>query len=200
MILKERASASYRLSAYFLAKTTSEIPVRIALPLLYLFVSYWMAGIDNRFTVFLATIGCTLLSALAGDAVGLLVGAAISDMDKALTVMTVFSLALMLLGGFFIEDIPSFISWVKYLSPFKYAFDSSLQMIFSRPVPCDGSGTLESLCAGSTTGVASVEDVRTFLGIQGSIGFNVGMLLVICLVAQYLAYLALRFKKAGERS
>jgi len=75
VVLKERASGSYRLSAYFLAKTTSDAPVRIILPLLYMVVSYWMAGFDNRFTIFVGTIGCTLLSVVAGEALGLFVGA-----------------------------------------------------------------------------------------------------------------------------
>jgi len=115
-------------------------------------------------------------------------------------VMTVCTLALMLLGGFFVKNIPSFVTWAKYLSPFKYAFDGSLQLVFDRDVPCDGSGGLESLCGNSDTGYAKSEDVLQQLGVQGSIGFNVGMLIVICLVPRYLAYLALRRQKGIERS
>lgn len=198
--LKERASGSYRLSAYFMAKTTSDAPVRIILPLLYMVVSYWMAGFDNRFTVFIGTIGCTLLSVVAGEAIGLFVGAAIYDMEKAITVMTVVTLALMLLGGFFVQNVPHWIEWGKYLSPFKYAFDSSLQLVFDRPVPCDGSGALGGLCAGNDTGYASAVDVLDYIGVQGSIAFNVGMLLLICSLPRFGAYLCLRYKKEGERS
>jgi len=89
VILKERASASYHLSAYFLAKTTSDAPVRLCLPLMYMTTSFWMGGIDDRFSVFLASTGCTLLSVLAGESLGLLVGASISAMDKALTVRSI---------------------------------------------------------------------------------------------------------------
>lgn len=197
--LKERASGSYRLSAYFMAKTTSDAPVRIILPLLYMVVSYWMAGIDNRFSVFIGTIGCTLLSVVAGEAIGLFVGAAIYDMEKAITVMTVFTLALMLLGGFFVQNVPYWIEWGKYISPFKYAFDSSLQLVFDRPVPCDGSGALGPLCGGSDTGSAPASEVLQYIGVQGSIGFNVGMLLAICFIPRYFAYLCLRYKREGER-
>jgi ABC-type multidrug transport system permease subunit len=199
VVLKERASGSYHLSAYFMAKTTADAPVRLILPFLYVVVSYWMAGIDDRFSVFIGTIGCTLLCVLSGEAIGLFIGAAIYDLQKAMTVMTVSALALMLLGGFFVENVPSFISWGKYLSPFKYAFDASLQIVFDRDVPCDGSGALEQLCGGRDTGVASAAATREFIGIQGSIAFNVGMLLVICFLPRYWAYLALRMKKGGER-
>lgn len=200
VILKERASASYHLSAYFMAKTTSDAPVRLVLPFLYMTTSFWMAGIDDRFGVFLASTGCTLLSVLAGESLGLLVGASISAMDKALTVMTISTLTLMLLGGFFVENIPSFVKWARFLSPFKYAFDGSLQLVFDRDVPCDGTGALENLCRGRSEGYAASEDVLKTLGVQGSISFNIGMLFVICLLPRYLAYLALRRQKGVERS
>lgn len=183
-----------------MAKTTSDAPVRLTLPLLYMIVSYFMAGFDYNFGTFVGTTGCTLLSVVAGEAIGLLIGGAIYDLEKAIATMTVFTLALMLLGGFFVENIPVWIAWGKYLSPFKYAFDSSLQVIFDKPVPCDGSGALEQLCAGADTGYASARDVLDLFAVQGTIAFNVGMLLVICFVPRYFAYLALRFKKEGERT
>jgi len=200
VILKERASASYRLSAYFMAKTTSDAPVRLILPLLYMATSFWMAGIDDRFLVFAGSVACTLLSVVAGEAIGIWVGAAVPDFEKGITILTISMLALMLLGGFFVENIPDFISWAIFLSPFKYALDSSLQLVFDRPVPCDGSGFLEEACNGRATGYASKEDILKSLNVQGSIGFNVGMLMVICIVPRYLAYVALRRQKEDVRS
>lgn len=201
VILKERASGSYHLSAYFMAKTTADAPVRLILPLIYMVVSFWMAGISDSVGVFFGTIGCTLLSVVAGESIGLFIGAAVYDLQKGLTIMTVFTLFLMLLGGFFVENIPVFIQWGKYISPFKYAFDSSLQLVFDRPVPCDGSGALEELCSGGgDVGAASVEEVLNFVGIQGSVAFNAGVLLLLSCVPRYGAYICLRFKKADDRS
>ncbi|GKY97154.1 hypothetical protein MPSEU_000673800 [Mayamaea pseudoterrestris] len=200
VILKERASGSYRLSAYFMAKTTADAPTRILLPLLYLFVSYWMVGIDKTFVVFIGTVGCTLLSVMAGEAIGLLIGAAFYDMQQALTVMTVFALFLMLVGGFFVDNPPIFIAWGKYISPFKYAFDASVQIIFHRPLPCDGSGGLAGICPSGSEGTfVDGAAVSEAVGVQGSIGFNVGLLVVMALVPRYFAYQCLRRKKEGER-
>lgn len=201
VILKERASGSYHLSAYFLAKTSSDAPVRLTLPFLYMCTSYWMAAVDSRFSVFLSSTCCTLLSVTAGEALGLLVGTSIHDLTKALTVMIVTGLGLMLLGGFYVQNVPDFVGWVKFLSPFKYAYSSALQLVFVDDVPCDGSGNLEELCGGGNDfGYAKGEDVVEFLGAQGSIGFNVAMLLVICFLPRYGAYLSLRRQKGGERS
>merc|ERR1712150_290409 len=199
VILKERSSGSYHLSAYFMAKTTSEMPTRLILPSIYMVVSFWLAGVSKRFDLFLFSTLVSLLSVVAGEALGLMIGASIYDMEKAMTIMTVFSLALMLLGGFFVENVPSWLEWGKFLSPFKYSFDASRQLVFDRPVPCDGSGALEDLCGGSDEGYADPQDVIDFLRIQGSVGFNVGLLIVIGLVPRYIAYRALRAKKQGER-
>mmetsp|Transcript_5147 Transcript_5147/g.10654 ORF Transcript_5147/g.10654 Transcript_5147/m.10654 type:complete len:709 (-) Transcript_5147:102-2228(-) len=199
VVLKERASGSYQLSAYFMGKTTSEMPARLVLPLLYMIISFWMASISTKFSMFVATTFISLLSVMAGDAIGLLIGATIYDAEKGMTFMTVVSLFLALVGGFFVENVPPFLVWSKYISPFKYSFDASLQLVFDQPVPCDGSGALEGLCDDTGGGYASPEAVMEFLGVQGSVGFNVGVLIAIGLVPRYLAYLALGSKKEGDR-
>jgi ABC-type multidrug transport system permease subunit len=182
-----------------MAKTVSDAPVRLILPFLYMIVSYWMGGFDDRFAVFIGTVGCTLLSVVSGEAIGLLIGATFLDLEKAIAFMTIMTLGLMLLGGFFVENVPFFIAWAKYLSPFKYAFDSSLQIIFDHPIPCDGSGALQGLCEGGVTEVPAREVLDQWK-VQGSIGFNVGMLIFLAFVPRYGAYLALRMSKEGERA
>jgi ABC-type multidrug transport system ATPase subunit/ABC-type multidrug transport system permease subunit len=198
ILLKERASGSYHLSAYFLAKTTSEAPARMILPAIYMIISYWLAGVNNNFGIFLSSTMCTLLSVLAGESLGLLVGTTVFDVEKGTVVVTIFSLVLMVVGGFFVQNLSGWLGWLKFLSPFKYAYDSSVQLVFNRPIPCDGSSVLEA-CAGSSSGFATPAEAITHLGVQGSVGFNVGMLLVFFVVARVVSFLALRAKKAGER-
>jgi len=199
VIMKERASKSYHLSAYFMAKMTSDAPVRLILPFLYMLTSFWMAGIDDRVWVFFASTGCTLLSVLAGESFGLFIGTWFSDLEQAIVVMTVLTLALLLLGGFFVQNLPPFVVWAKYLSPFKYAYDGSLQLVFNRNVPCDGSGGLGNLCTGND-GEAYSEDVLRFLGVSGTVGFNIGLLFVLIIVLRFLAFLGMRRQKASDRS
>mmetsp|Transcript_15601 Transcript_15601/g.20340 ORF Transcript_15601/g.20340 Transcript_15601/m.20340 type:complete len:668 (-) Transcript_15601:3085-5088(-) len=192
IIFKERASGTYHMSSYFIAKTLSEAPVRLTLPLLYMVFSYWLAGLNKSIGIFLGTTGCTLLSVFAGESIGLLLGASIFDFEKAMVVLAVLGLGLMAVGGFFVENIPSFMVWVEFISPFKYAFDASQQLTFDRDVPCDGSAVLEEYCGGRSTGYATVDDIHEFLGIQGSVAFNAGMLLVFSIFCRCGAFIALK--------
>jgi len=78
----------------------------------------------------------------------------------------------------------------KYMA-FKYAYMCSLVA---------ACVNLEDLCGGRNYGVGKGEDVVEFLDVQWSVGFNVGMLLVICFVPRYGAYRALRSQKGEDRS
>lgn len=199
IIFKERASGAYHLSAYFLAKTTSEAPARIALPAIYMIISYWLTGINNDFGVFVGSTFCSLMSVLAGESIGLFLGAAILDMEQGMVIMTVVSLGLMVIGGFFVRNIPAWLQWLGYISPFKYSYNSSIQLVINKPVPCDGSGYLPACQGRGVDGHASVQEVLDFLGVEGTVMFNVGMLFVLFAVIRIMAFYALKHKKAEER-
>ena len=63
---KERAAGYYRLSAYYLAKLFSELPLIICQPTLFLIIVYWMTGL-NRSVAFLGTLSVVLLTAITGQ-------------------------------------------------------------------------------------------------------------------------------------
>ena len=72
MIGKERASGSYHLSAYYLAKTISELPILFILPSLYIVIVYWAAGL-NSVASFFGSWFVLILNCFVGQ-VGLSVG------------------------------------------------------------------------------------------------------------------------------
>merc|ERR1739848_755031 len=85
-----------------------------------------------------------------GESIGFWIGTAFFNPRQALVAASVILLTLMLLGGFFIRNIPSWVSWLRYLSNFKYANDASLGLVFDTNTPCDGSGLLPA-CQGQST-------------------------------------------------
>lgn len=63
---KERAAGYYRLSAYYLAKSLSELPLILCYPTLFMIIVYWMAGL-NRSEAFVGTLSVVLLTAITGQ-------------------------------------------------------------------------------------------------------------------------------------
>jgi len=66
VVTKERAAGYYRLSAYYLAKQCSELPLIICQPTLFVTIVYWMTGL-NRSEAFLSQLLVILLTAVAGQ-------------------------------------------------------------------------------------------------------------------------------------
>merc|ERR1712176_1674241 len=186
VILKERATASYRLSAYFCAMTTADMPVFVFMPFLFLIISYWMTVPTLGFTTFVLILLIALLSVITGQGMGQLVGAAFDDIQIGQAVATVVVLFLMLLGGFFAQNLPVWLSWVQYISPFAYASHAALGVIFRDPVPCDGSGALGPLCFGRD--FADPEAVRESFDASGTVVSNIAYLVLAGILPRLIAY------------
>ncbi|KAK4281756.1 hypothetical protein QN277_013211 [Acacia crassicarpa] len=116
MLAKERAVDMYRLSAYFVARTTSDIPLDLILPVLFLLVVYFMAGLRLSADSFFYSILIVFLCIVAAQGLGLAIGATLMDLKKATTLASVTVMAFMLAGGFFVKEVPKFISWIRYIS------------------------------------------------------------------------------------
>lgn len=116
MIKKERAADMYKLSAYFVARTTSDLPLDLILPLLFLLVVYFMAGLRNNVASFFLTMVVVFLCIVAAQGLGLAIGATVMDLKRGTTLASVTVMTFMLSGGYFVKEVPVFISWLRYLS------------------------------------------------------------------------------------
>lgn len=67
MLAKERAADMYRLSAYFLARTTSDLPLDLMLPILFVLVVYFMAGLRISASHFFLTLLIVFLCIVAAQ-------------------------------------------------------------------------------------------------------------------------------------
>ena len=113
----------------------------------------------------------------------MMVGCAISDPTAALAVAPALMIPLMLLAGFFVDlsTIPTWFSWLQYLSPFKYGFEMLVVNEFSGlPIDCEPS---VPICP-----ISSGDDVLTYFGLTvRNIGVGIVALLVISFGLHILA-------------
>nr|XP_009383524.1 PREDICTED: ABC transporter G family member 25-like [Musa acuminata subsp. malaccensis] len=122
IFVKEKSSGMYSLSSYFMARMAGDLPMELILPTVFTLILYWMAGLRAEPAAFLITLAVLLGYVLVAQGLGLVVGAAIMDAKQASTVVTITMLAFLLTGGFYVQNIPSFLAWLKYVSCTFYCY------------------------------------------------------------------------------
>ncbi|KAG2488296.1 hypothetical protein HYH03_013146 [Edaphochlamys debaryana] len=131
MLVKERQSGMYRLSAYYVARTVSDLPMDCLLPSIFTIIVYWMTGLRPNAGAFFANWASILLMVLTSQSVGLLIGATVMNPMNGQTIATIFMLATMLVGGYYVRGIPVWISWMKYVSFIYWGWNLLLKIEFS---------------------------------------------------------------------
>jgi hypothetical protein len=201
MMMKERASGMYRLSAFYLARSASDIPSDLSIPTLFLAIMcecnycttcrgvlcWWravrsvvchtgsgrprtrgvLAGMYPAVPAFpvpcVQSCLCTvltdahrlrpllaadlmtglrhggyfflnwlsvMLNTLTAQAFGLFIGATVMNAKTAQTIAAVIMLTFMLVGGFYVTNIPVWIGWIKWTSFLTFAFNLILKIEF----------------------------------------------------------------------
>ncbi|KAI3965770.1 hypothetical protein MKX01_010727 [Papaver californicum] len=116
MLTKERSSGMYRLSSYFMARSAGDLPMELALPLGFVIITYWMAGLKPTAFHFFKTLIVVLYTVLVAHGVGLTIGAVVMDFRSATKLAAVIVNAFFLVGGYYVRNVPSSIAWLKYIS------------------------------------------------------------------------------------
>lgn len=122
MLIKERASGMYHLSSYFLARTIGDLPLELALPTAFVVIIYWMGGLKPNPVTFILSLLVVLYSVLVSQSLGLAFGAILMEVKQATTLASVTTLVFLIAGGYYIQQIPPFIEWFKYLSYSYYCY------------------------------------------------------------------------------
>ncbi|XP_013413427.1 ABC transporter G family member 27 isoform X1 [Lingula anatina] len=134
VIDKERSSGAYRLSAYYLAKMTSELPLTLLLPSGFVLIVFWMAGL-NGFWAYIGFWATVMLTSLFAQAAGFVIGVAVMDVKLCISVSKIFILTSMLAGGFLTTNTPFWLDWIKYLSFIYYSYHIGVILEFTEAPP-----------------------------------------------------------------
>lgn len=122
MLEKERSSGMYRLSSYFISRMVADLPMELVLPTIFILITYFMTGLKATVINFFQTLFTLLLNVLVAQGLGLALGALVLDQKSATTLASVIMLCFLLAGGFYVQNVPKFISWVKYISISYYTY------------------------------------------------------------------------------
>ncbi|XP_076471095.1 uncharacterized protein LOC143301001 isoform X2 [Babylonia areolata] len=196
IIHKERSAGWYRLSAYYLAKMTSELPLIIVQPAIFVVVSYWCVGL-NGVLAFFGTCLTIIINAMTGQSIGLLMGIACMDFRKAMAIATIFMMSIMLLGGFYTRNLPFWLDWLKYLSFLHFSFHSAMVLEFTDapPIQCAASPNASQFpqCLQPNVTHVSSQDVLGFYHMDLTFWQYLLPLFLFILVGRLAGYLVLRF-------
>lgn len=122
MLIKERSAGMYRLSSYFLARTVGDLPLELGLPTAFVLIIYWMGGLKPNPVTFILSLLVVLYSVLVSQSLGLAIGAILMDIKQATTLASVTTLVFLIAGGYYVQQIPPFIIWLKFLSYSYYCY------------------------------------------------------------------------------
>ncbi|CAL5356939.1 unnamed protein product [Camellia sinensis] len=115
MLNKERAADMYRLSAYFVARTTSDLPLDLLLPSLFLLVVYFMAGLRKSAGPFFLTMVTVFLCIVAAQRTWTSYWGYTDGLKESNNFGLCNSNDLHV-GRWILCGVPVFISWLRYLS------------------------------------------------------------------------------------
>ncbi|KAM7498738.1 hypothetical protein LguiA_023152 [Lonicera macranthoides] len=183
MLEKERSSGMYRLSSYFMARTTGDLPMELVLPTVFVTITYWMAGLKPTAGNFFLTLVVLLLSVLVSQGLGLALGALVMDQKNATILGSVIMLSFLLAGGFYVQHVPPFISWIKYVSISQYTYKL---MLGSQYKPG------ETYRCPNNTGACLVEEFPSVKAVGlGGQAVSVVALFIMLVGYRVMAYIAL---------
>ncbi|CAL4131060.1 unnamed protein product, partial [Meganyctiphanes norvegica] len=200
VIMKERASGSYRVSAYYLAKMIGELPLTVTLPSIYLFISYpMMMGNNINLYVLLTHLVMLLLNAIVAQSVGLLIGAVCMDLQVGVTVSAIFTLFTQLFGGYLATRIPPWLTWAKYLSIIHYAFENMniIEFQYGSIYRCLQNNSRFPGCNGGTEYIP-ITEILNERGDNQPVWLNTTVLVIYMLLARLLTYLVLNHLKRSQ--
>ncbi|KAL8142157.1 hypothetical protein V2J09_015189 [Rumex salicifolius] len=156
-LVKEKKADMYRLSVYYACSTLCDMMAHILYPTILVSIVYFMAGFKRTISSYFLTLFSILLVAITSQVshyqllcisvftfkgAGELFGAAVLSIKRAGTVASLVLMLFLLTGGYYIQHIPKFMKWLKYVSFMYYGFRLLLKVQYSGEelYECDSPG------------------------------------------------------------
>jgi ATP-binding cassette subfamily G (WHITE) protein 2 len=126
IVQKEQASNAYSLSAYYLSKFFSELPLNLLGPSIFSSMVFWIIHFNHslvNYGIFLATM---CLSALSAIGLGTLISTLAPNTEVAAALSPAINVLFLLFSGVLIntQSLPAGARWVASISPIKWTVNA----------------------------------------------------------------------------
>ncbi|KAI8616157.1 ABC-2 type transporter-domain-containing protein [Chytriomyces sp. MP71] len=164
---REYGAGYYGLPSYFFSKIIVELPFQIIFPWLFSIVVYWFVGLQNTAGKYFLFLVFIVFSSCCGFSLGIALASVFDSLEQALGAAPMILMPLMLFSGLFVNNgsIPVYFDWIKYISPFKYAYEGLMKNEY---------GGLSIACQ---TGSTVLVDGQICLN---NLGFNDSFSIAVC--------------------
>ncbi|XP_047128851.1 uncharacterized protein LOC100203026 isoform X1 [Hydra vulgaris] len=129
VIAKERAAGMYHLSAFYTVKNTVDLSILVVPQLMIYTITYWVIGL-NRSPIFLLGLLNVFLMTAVSQSVGLIIGGSVKSLHKCILFFVIISIGGQPLAGFFTKKLPTWLSWIRYISVYTYFYNVFIRMEF----------------------------------------------------------------------
>ncbi|XP_031825993.2 ATP-binding cassette sub-family G member 4 [Nomia melanderi] len=140
VFLREYLNNWYRLRSYYVAKITSDLPLQILCPSVFIFIAYYMTGQYMECDRFFRTWLICILTTILGQSSGMLVGVAFNQ-HLGIFLVPAINMPMILFAGFFLKfsEVAGYLQPLCIISFFRYAFEGILQALYDgdrEKLPC----------------------------------------------------------------
>ncbi len=161
----------YRLSSYYWARTTGEMPVQMLFPLVYTTICFFMMGFydgEDSWKIF-SLLGILYVTQFGAQGLGYLIGSMTVSSEYVITLLVVVMVPSMSLCPMFLGpgvSLPAGLAWTPYISIFRWAAEalsiwcwSGVQLIDWNPSPKDQVFFGPHCCRCTTTSSEAACDI-----------------------------------------
>eukprot|EP00168_Porphyra_purpurea_P015909 TRINITY_DN5021_c0_g1_i1.p2 TRINITY_DN5021_c0_g1~~TRINITY_DN5021_c0_g1_i1.p2 ORF type:complete len:205 (+),score=91.42 TRINITY_DN5021_c0_g1_i1:695-1309(+) len=150
IIARERASGTYRVSAYYGAKVLAEAPRSLVFNSVFGTILYWAVGLRATASAFLFFLLALWATTVTAEALALSIAIAAPNPTVAIALSPPAVVLSLLFGGFFIPGarMGAWIGWLRWVSFVHYAFGALVENQFPGGAPVGGAAAAAAAAGG----------------------------------------------------
>ncbi|KAF8048639.1 hypothetical protein N665_2449s0008 [Sinapis alba] len=182
-LVKERKADMYRLSVYYVCSTLCDMVAHVLYPTFFMIIVYFMAGFSRTVPCFVFTVLTILLIAITSQGAGEFLGASVLSIKRAGMIASLVLMMFLLTGGYYVQHIPKFMQWLKYLSFMHYGFRLLLKVQYSgdQVFDCASKGGCRTLQSSSSFDTVNLNGGLEELWVLLAMAFGYRLCTYFCL-------------------